>query len=106
MNEVTKGDIGEVLTGLTDGFNAQLFALTEEGLEEHWHFVYDPKKRFDLTLYDFIDMMDLYSNFCRRWEEHHNGICCVVERVRDKYVMPKIWEFILSVKAAAEGEAK
>jgi hypothetical protein len=41
----------------------------------------------------FYDMLRLYAGQCRRWEEHHNGSCCVVERVRDTYIMPKVREF-------------
>ena len=104
MNDITKDDIANVITGLSNGFDAELFAMAEEQLDGHWHFKFDPEKRFDLTLYDFFEMIKLYSGFCRRWEEYHNGTCCVVERVRDKYIMPKIKEFLLNVKAAADRE--
>lgn len=35
----------------------------------------------------------MYARSCQRWEEIHNGYVCVVERVRDKYIIPKIKEF-------------
>jgi hypothetical protein len=44
-------------------------------------------------------MLNLYQNKCRRWEEMHNGSSCVVERVRDTYVMPKIREWLAVIKA-------
>ena len=49
------------------------------------------------NLYKFSDALEMYKSRCRRWEEHHNGSSCVVERVRDKYLMPKIKDFLTKV---------
>lgn len=45
----------------------------------------------------------LYAHFCEKWEEQKNGRCCVVERVRDKYLMPKIKEFLKAIKSERKG---
>lgn len=83
-------DVKEIITSLATSFNDELFAKDKDGLEEYWHFQFDDKKRATTNLYEFHKMLTLYGNFCRRWEEHHNGNQCVVERVRDQYLMPKI----------------
>lgn len=49
-------------------------------------------------MYEFFDMLELYKHFCSDWEEMHHGHVCVVERVRDKYLMPKIKEFQAQLK--------
>ncbi len=91
--EATKKEIGDVLTGMMSQFNADLFALSEAELETRWYYRYEPEASVAWNIYQFNKCLDLYSSSCRRWEEHHNGICCVVERVRDKYLMPKIKDF-------------
>jgi len=93
-NEVTPEILGEVITSLAEGFDAELYAKTEEELEEYWHWHWGDKCSVEWNTYQFFDLLELYSNFCRRWEEKHNGGCCVVERVRDKYVMPKVRIFL------------
>jgi len=91
--DVTDKDIGDVLTGIMSRADAELFALSETELESRWYFRYDAERSLAWNLYTFNDCLDLYRRSCRRWEEKHNGNCCVVERVRDKYLMPKIKDF-------------
>lgn len=91
---VTEKEIDNVIKSLSKSFNDELFSKTEAELEEYWHFKWDDKDTLEFNLYQFHDLLALYGNFCRRWEEYHNGHCCVVERVRDKYLMPKIVEFV------------
>ena len=90
--------IGRVFTSMHDVFSTELFAKTEAELEEYWFFKFDHKIALEHNLYKFHDLLDLYGDFCRRWEEHHNGSCCVVERVRDKYLMPKIRQMVKDIK--------
>jgi len=92
--QVSKPVLKKFLLDIADGFNKELFEKTQKQLEEYWFFKYDPNALIEENLYQFHDMLKLYGSFCRRWEEHHNGSCCVVERVRDKYLMPKIRLFI------------
>lgn len=67
-------------------------------LERFWFFKYEPKNSMEWNTYQFYSMLNLYQNKCRRWEEMHNGYCCVVERVRDTYLMPKIKEWLSVVR--------
>jgi hypothetical protein len=96
MNEPDKKitvDIGNVIQSLADAFDNNLFAKSQEQLEEHWFFNLDPAGSLEVNIYTFYDRLRLYADICRRWEEHHNGPLCVVERVRDQYLWPKIKRF-------------
>ena len=87
-------DIKNVMKCIVDNSQQELFACSKDELEKYWH--YKPKEDMseEQRLYNFYKMLKLYASFCRRWEEHHNGSCCVVERVRDNYIMPKIREYL------------
>ena len=98
-NGVTPDVLKKVMGAIAEGSDRELFALAENELEQYWHFKFDSERSADSNLYSFYDMLKLYSHFCRRWEEHHNGSCCVVERVRDKYIMPKIRHFLVEFSA-------
>ena len=93
MTQITKKDIGEVLTGIVRRADAELLALTEAELDTRWYFRHEPDHSIAWNIYKFSDALESFKRSCRRWEEHHNGSMCVVERVRDKYLMPKIKEF-------------
>lgn len=88
-----KLDLGKSITDLANTFDEELYKKSREELESYWHFTYKPKDSVVLNIYNFHKLLGSYGNFCRRWEEHHNGTCCVVERVRDQYLMPKIEQF-------------
>lgn len=96
--EVTEEDIGSLLTGMAQAFDAEYDTMTQEDLEAKWFFKYDPQKTLAWNMYQFTDLLDLYKRSCRKWEEKHNGSSCVVERVRDTYLMPKIKEFVEQVR--------
>jgi len=98
MNKVTEEDIKTVIEGIHDRFAAELMACEEKDLEQYWHFKHDPEIPLYQNIYKFYDRLSLYHGFCRRWEEAKNGHICVVERVRDKYLMPKIKEFITTME--------
>ena len=100
---VTEKDIGDVITSLSQRFDDELFQKTEAELEEKWFFKWDDSESLEWNTYQFHDLLKLYGSFCRRWEEKHNGSCCVVERVRDKYLMPKICQFVKQITSASTG---
>jgi hypothetical protein len=85
--------IGTTITRLASAFDEELFAKSESELEESWFFRWDQKATLEQNIYSFWDMLSLYEKSVSRWEEHHNGSVCIVERVRDKYLWPKIKEF-------------
>jgi hypothetical protein len=70
--------------------------------ENYWFFKFNPEKDLTITFYEFFDALSLYRDLCRRWEEAHNGSMCVVERVRDKYLMPKIHQFLKDLTLLAQ----
>ena len=95
--KLNKEDIKETISTLAHGFEKELFDKSETELEKYWHFDFDKEviyQELSQQLYDFHKALDLYGSLCRRWEEYHNGHILVVERVRDKYLMPKITKFI------------
>lgn len=94
VENVTKNDIETALVSMVNRFDAELFALTEEEVASQWYWSWDDKKSVEWNTYQFFNMLNIYKQQCRRWEEHHNGSCCVVERVRDKYLIPKITQFL------------
>ena len=89
--------IGETITGIVRRFDEELYALTEAELAEQWYFRWNETGSPAWNLYQFSDMLEMYKRRCRRWEEHHNGSECVVERVRDKYLMSRITAFMVEL---------
>lgn len=95
----TTKDIGEMIKSLNATFDEELYSTPEDQLEkEYYHFNWENDRSILWNIYQFSDSLELYKRFCRRWEEKHNGSCCVVERVRDTYLMPKIKEFLTILK--------
>jgi hypothetical protein len=93
FDNAIEASIFSILKNVTDELND----ITDPvDLERYWY--YDSEKLKHLTeearMYEFMQHIDMYRRQCRRWEEIHNGSSSVVERVRDKYLMPKIKEFI------------
>lgn len=86
--------IGETITSIARRFDDELFALSETDLADQWCFRWDESGSVAWNLYQFSDLLEMHKRRCRRWEEHHNGHVCVVERVRDKYLMARIKEFM------------
>lgn len=87
-------ELHNVITTLSNAFDAELYSKNVSELEEYWHFRWDENASLEVNMYHFHEMLKLYEYFCNRWEEHHNGSICIVERVRDKFLMPKIREFV------------
>lgn len=107
MTEVSVDAIGAVLSGVLCRSNEELLATPEDRLDvQYWHFRFDAGKSAAANLYRFCGALELYQRSCRRWEEHHGGTCCVVERVRDKFLMPKINAFVNELVPAPDMAAK
>jgi len=96
---LTKEAFCNVLGGIVASANADLRNMAQADLESRWFFRWDEACSLEWNIYQFHKMLGLYGSFCRRWEEMHNGHCCVVERVRDTYLMPKIREFAAKIGA-------
>lgn len=99
---LTKDAVATVLQGIVSGYQEELKALSQADLEKYWFFTYDPAASKAWNLYQFHSLLDLYRKHCRAWEELHHGSCCVVERVRDQYLMPKITQFLADLSAQDE----
>jgi hypothetical protein len=70
-----------------------------------WFFKWDSTKSVEWNTYEFNEMLDMHRQQCRKWEERHGGYICVVERVRDKYLLPRIREFLdILSNVASEGQ--
>lgn len=96
---VSKDDLENVLNYMVKSFDDDLYALSEDELrKDRWFWNWDEKYSIKYNTYKFFDLLNLYRISCRKWEEKHNGSMCVVERVRDKYLMPKIEEFLEILK--------
>jgi hypothetical protein len=100
---ITEKDIGSAIKMIAQKFDDELFQKTETELEENWFFKWDDSASIEWNTYKFHEMLKLYGSICRRWEERHNGSCCVVERVRDKYLMPKIKQLVQQINSASAG---
>ena len=93
-NSKAKEVLKDICDNIIDSSDKELFELEQSQLERHWFFKYDTNLSHASNMYVFYDMLKLYEHFCERWENHHHGYVCIVERVRDKYLMPKIKEFL------------
>ena len=99
MTEITQDAIKQVFDGIIASGQDELRNITDPAdLERYWFWRYNPEYSLEWNTYQFHDMLDLYQRRCRQWEEMHNGRSCVVERVRDRYLMPKIREWLRIVQ--------
>lgn len=98
--DINKASIGAVLEGIIASSDAELDRMDQAALEGFWHFRWNENASLEWNLYKFHDMLKLYAGFCRRWEERKNGTSCVVERVRDRYLIPKIRELAARLQGA------
>jgi len=96
---VTNDDLEKVVNNISASYDAALLALSADDIAAEWYWRWDEGRSIEWNTYKFSDILELHKRRWRRWEEHHHGSCCVVDRVRDKYVMPRIREF-LAVLAA------
>jgi hypothetical protein len=75
---------------ITAHADAHIRSLPQPALEDSWFFRWDATAPLDQNIYEFFDLLDLYARTCERWEHLHGGHVRLVERVRDRYVLPKI----------------
>lgn len=94
---VTAEQVGETLARLAASVDADLLALSADEIAAEWYWRWEENRSAEWNTYKFSDILELHKRRWRRWEEHHNGSSCVVERVRDKYVMPKVREFLAAL---------
>lgn len=88
-----KHGIADAITSIVKRADDELFAKTEDELKSEFWFAWDYSKSVAWNTYQFTQALEMCKRRCRQWEERHNGSSCVVERVRDKYLMPRIKEF-------------
>jgi hypothetical protein len=101
MQDFSHDDLNAVVDGILSNEQSTLENIINPGdLESFWYFKYNPANTVEYNLYSFMDMLWLYQRKCRAWETMHHGSACVVERVRDRYIMPKILEFVETIRAA------
>lgn len=86
-------DLKNTIKKMANSFDEETVQKSQEELEDYWFFEWKDSRTPESNFYEFHKALNLYQNRCRKWEETHNGICCVVERVRDTYLLPKIREF-------------
>ena len=97
MTDPTMEDIRNVVESIAKRSNDDLFSMSQEEMTKYaWRFDYHLQRNFspEWRLYAFHKALKTYERLARCWEEHHNGTCCVVERVRDTYLMPKVKEYV------------
>jgi len=99
-----ESNLNNIFTGILKNENDELSCMTKPELENFWFFKYNSKLSIECNMYEFNKMLDLYKRKCRRWEEIHNGNSCVVERVRDEYLIPKINDFIKTMRKILSSE--
>lgn len=58
----------------------------------------DIKEVKSYTIYEWFQALRLYCSSARAWEEQERGSTCVVERVRDNYLLEKCQEFLDNLK--------
>lgn len=97
--EPTQEQIGNVLAAIVATADAELMALSADDIAAEWYWRWEEDRSIEWNTYKFSHILELHKKRWRRWEERHNGSCCVVERVRDKYVMPRVREFLLALAA-------
>jgi hypothetical protein len=86
--------LADTVTVLDARGKSDLFAMSQRELLDSAPFSFEAGRNEAENLYRFVRDMIGYSSRCRRWEEHHNGSCCVVERVRDTYLRPRMIRFL------------
>ena len=94
MSQVPSNDFEQAILCMAGSLQERLYAMSEEDLSSSWHFTWEDNLSIEQNAYYFFEALRLHQSRCRRWEEKHNSSCCVVERVRDKYLKPRIGAFM------------
>lgn len=93
-NTLATSDLAEFLTTISTRIKTDIVSMSREDLERYWDFEIDPAASKAWNVYKFHRALSTYGSACRQWEEAHHGYACVVERVRDRYLLPKIRAFL------------
>ncbi|WP_295436726.1 hypothetical protein [Thiolapillus sp.] len=86
-----------MLNKIVSSSESKLRAMSAEEIAAEWWWQWDKKRGVEWNTYAFCKVLEMHKERWRRWKEMHNGSCCVVERVRDKYVMPRVREFLAAL---------
>ena len=89
-----QNELRAVIENMVDQSNRELLEKNENDLANEWYWRWDNTKNAAWNAYNFYLMLELYIRRMRKWEEHHNGSAGVVGRVRDRYAIPRIEEFL------------
>ena len=92
--DITQETMKEALTRIAKGSDSDLFSMTQDEIASEWYWSWDENRSVEYNTYEFSKILEMHKRRWRRWEEHHNGASLVVERVRDKYVMPRVRDFL------------
>jgi hypothetical protein len=95
-------NIREVLSNLMVYVTDETMALDQDALAAKWFWQWEKDRSVEHNACEFNDDLEAYKRRCRKWEEYHNGSGCVVERVRSKYLVPRVREFLAALAAHAE----
>ena len=98
MSKEFDESLKEVITRMGNAFDQETTDKPKQDLEDYWFFKWRDSLSIEKNIYEFHKALNLYQNRCRKWEEAHNGSCCVVERVRDDYLIPKIQDFTKTMR--------
>ena len=98
-DEKIQSALDEIVPRLADAIDELLLAMTPEEIQAHWVWSWQEEASLWWNIYHFADTLELYKRHWEKWEEHHNGYICVVERVAEKYVKPRIDDFMRAMIA-------
>lgn len=97
-----KDILSQVTSKIDQDYREEIQVSSEDQIRNKWFFRYEPDLSREQNLYHFFQMMELYNKMVRDWEKMHNGYQLVTERVRDKYLMPRIRDFIKDLEKNAK----
>lgn len=92
-------ELAKTMISLASSFGKDLLEKSGPEIAAEWYFKWDETRNIEQNIYEFSDILELHKRRWKKWEEHHNGHVCAVERVRDKYVMPRVREFLALLAA-------
>lgn len=93
----TQEQIGGMLTEIASRADSEMMNLEDAELSAQWYWRWEDGRSIEWNTYKFSDALEAHKWRCSRWEARHNGGCFVVERVREKYVMPRVREFLAAL---------
>ncbi len=105
-DDVSVAGIGKAIMQMAQTCDAELFALSTDQILAEWRWRWNPNASELGNVYAFFSQLSLYKYRCERWETYHNGSVCVVERVRDKYILPRIKELLEHLRELEKARAE